>query len=244
VAIANGNDLAEWFGFCALALTIQGFEARSGFRKWISWTAAILSAFVVALTVSRGPLVVLAICLIIVFRKQARRSFLPILAVIALLVVVMASGVLNQVITQYTDRGTVETGRFTVWPRVVERIWASPGAGVGVSHLLTDSGFRIADGRIKMIPPHNAFLFIALASGVVPLFFFCLYWLIGLRGALKGSSPLNPNSAYLLPLWVYVFMSLFELDAAFEQPWAIVVMCACLPYSGFRFRREIRAGGK
>ena len=244
VAIANGNDLAEWFGFCALALTIQGFEAPSGFRRWISWTAAISSAFVVALTVSRGPLVMLALCLIIVFRKQARRSFLPILAVIALLVVVMASGVLNNVITQYTDRGMEETGRFTVWPRVVERIWASPGAGAGDSHLLTDSGFRQANGAIKMIPPHNAFLFIALGSGVVPLFFFCLYWLIGLRGALKGSSPLNPNSAYLLPLWVYAFMSLFELDAAFEQPWAIVVMCACLPYSGFRFRRETRAGDK
>jgi hypothetical protein len=242
VAIANGNDLAAWFGFCALALTIQGFEARSRFRMWISWTAAISSAFVVALTVSRGPLLALAVCLIIVFRKQARRSFLPILAVIVLLVVAMASGIFSSVITQYTDRGMEETGRFQVWPRVVERIWASPGAGVGVSHLLTDSGFRIADGRRKMIPPHNSFLYIALGAGVVPLFFFCLYWLMGLRGALKGSSPLNPNSAYLLPLWVYAFMSLFEIDSTFTQPWSTIVMCACLPYSGFRFHREIRAG--
>jgi hypothetical protein len=242
VAIANGNDLAAWFGFCTLALTIQGFEAPSKFRMWISWTAALLSAFVVALTVSRGPFVALAICLTIVFRKQARRSFLPILAVISLLVVAMASGVFNHVITQYTDRGMEETGRFVVWPRVFARIWASPGAGVGVSHLLTASDSMFSDGRIKMIPPHNAFLFIALASGVVPLFFFCLYWLMGLRGALKGSSPLNPNSAYLLPFFVYAFMSLFELDSTFTQPWSIIVMCACLPYSGFRYRREIRAG--
>jgi len=91
---------------------------------------------------------------------------------------------------------------------------------------------------------HNGFLFIGLTSGAVPLFFFCLYWLIGLRGALKGSSPLNPDSAYLLPLWVYAFMSLFEGDGTFLMPWSIISVCACLPHSGFRHRRETRSGSK
>jgi O-antigen ligase len=170
-----------------------------------------------------------------------RRSYLPILAIVALLAVVMASGVFDHVITQYTERGMEETGRFIIWPRVFERISASPGVGVGVSNLLTPSNDRTRTGTMKMIFPHNSFLFIALGSGVVPLFFFCLYWLVGLRGALKGSSPSNPNSAYLLPLWVYAFMSLFEIDATFTQTWSIIVMCACLPYSGFRYRREIRS---
>jgi O-antigen ligase len=248
VALANGNDLAEWFGFCALAHTIQGYEAPGGLRRWISWMAAISSAFVVALTVSRGPLLALAICLIIVFRKQLNRSFLQILAivalvVVALVVVAMASGVFNHVITQYTERGMEDTGRFLIWPRIFERIRASPGVGVGVSNTLTPFGTTRA-GTTKMIGPHNGFLSIALGSGVVPLFFFCLYWLIGLRGALKGSSPLNPNSAYLLPLWAYVFVSLFELDGTFMEPWSIITMCACLPYSGFRYRREIRSDSR
>lgn len=238
VALTNSNDLALWFGFCALAFTIRGFETPRGFRRWISWTAAILSAVVLALTVSRGPLIALVVCIIIVLRKQLKRGFLPILLVAALAVAAMASGVLDGAIQKYAERGTEDTGRFVVWPRVLARMWESPAAGVGVSRLFTplDNGF--------MIPPHNGFLFIGLASGAVPLLFFCLYWLIGLRGAVEGSSPLNPDSAYLLPLFVYAFMALFEDDGAFLATWSIISVCACLPHSGFRHRREIRSGSK
>jgi len=237
VAMANGNDLALWFGFCALALTIEGFETPRGFRRWISWTAAILSAVVLALTVSRGPLIALAVCIIIVLRKQLKRGFLPILLVAALAVATIASGVLDGAFQLYAQRGTEETGRFVIWPRVLARILESPVAGVGVSRISTPLGNH-------PIPPHNGFLFIALASGAVPLFFFSLYWLIGLRGALEGSSPLNPDSAYLLPLWVYAFMSLFEGDAVFMTTWSIISVCACLPHSGFRHRHASRSGSK
>jgi O-antigen ligase len=238
VAMANGNDLALWFGFCALALTIEGFETPRGFRRWISWTAAILSAVVLALTVSRGPLIALAVCIIIVLRKQLKRGFLQIFLVAALAVAAMASGVLDGAIQRYGQRTTEESGRFVIWPRVLARMWESPAAGVGLSRILTP-----LDNR-RMIPPHNGFLFIGLASGAVPLFFFCLYWLIGLRGALKGSSPQNPDSAYLLPLWVYAFMSLFEGDGTFMTTWSIISVCACLPHSGFRHRHESRSGSK
>jgi O-antigen ligase len=237
LGLSNANDLAAWFGFCALAFTIRGFEAARGFRKWISWTAAFSSVLVLALTVSRGPLVALAVCVIIVFRKHLNRSLLPILAVTTLAAAAMAFGVFDHVIEQYAERGMEETGRFVIWPQALARIWKSPVVGVGVSRILTPYSAR-------MVLPHNGFLFIMLASGAVPLFFFCLYWLISLRGALKGSSQLNLDSAYLLPLWLYAFMSLFEIDQVFMTAWSIISVSVCLPHSGFRHRREIQSGNK
>src|SRR5436190_13841927 len=79
VSLNNPNDLAGWFGFCAVYFVVLGLETRRGAVRIGAWGAGLLSIYVVGLTVSRGKLAAVAIAIVIALRRKLRRSFLPVL---------------------------------------------------------------------------------------------------------------------------------------------------------------------
>jgi hypothetical protein len=219
--LTNPNGLAAFFGFIAIAFTVRGMESRRRLTSWLSMAIALFSLFILALTVSRGPLLAYALGLVIALRKQLRRGFIPVLILVALGGGAFASGLLDRVIGSYSERATEDTGRSYLWSVASARFIESPIAGVGASR----TPIEMPGG--KEAPPHNAFLTIGCSSGIVPLLLFAGYWLVGLRGALRAS-PENPVCPYLLPLWVYAFFWDQFTSEAYFQPWSIFCVCICL----------------
>ena len=178
ISIANPNDLSAWFGFCALYLGIVSLEARRLHLRVLSTLAALGFMFVMVLTVSRGPLFSLVLALVVAFRRVLKRGFFALLPLVVIGWLVFGFGVFDQSAALYEGRGLSDSGRFAVWPLAAERFAAAPLTGVGVSQVATFVTKLNYDGTGEQIEvtPHNQFIFIALASGAIPLLLFLWYW--------------------------------------------------------------------
>ena len=221
VGLGNPNDLAAWFGFLALYFAILGLNTQRHFVRIVSYAIAIGTLFVVALTVSRSPILAVGIALVIASRNLLKRGFIPLLILSFSIWGVYESRVFDKYIAEYVERGTEETGRLVVWPLVINRIIDSPLIGVGLPKIETD-----VPGRVKPVTPHNNFLSIALASGIVPLFFFIGYWWSAAQGSFSSSisGDQRAGSPFQLPLIVYAFLQAQVLDLSFMLPWLIVTL--------------------
>lgn len=243
VGLANPNDLATWFGFCALYFAIVGMEMRRVTMRIASWLTAVGCLYVVGLTVSRGTLLAFAIGSIVAFRRLLKRGFLPLLLLFALSWVLYESGIFDRMTASYNARATEESGRLLVWPLVIERFLQSPFIGVGVSDLYT-----YVPDKNRAITPHNGFLYIALASGIVPLMFLMCYWWRAARGAFRTQGVQTAEAPFCLPLLLYAFLITMEGNLPFMKPWAIAALAMAIaagsPY-GVRevvMRRRTRKG--
>src|SRR5262249_20680242 len=175
VGWANPNQLAGWFGFCCVYWAIVSIETR---RKIVRVAAASIATgclFIVGLTVSRTALGAVAIAVIIAARHILKRGFLPVLLLVVPVFLIFSSGYFDQTIGFYEERGAEDSGRFAVWPLVIERFLDSPLIGV-------DDVATYVPEMQKEITPHNSFLFVGLASGIIPLAFFVAYWIKAVKG--------------------------------------------------------------
>lgn len=215
--LAHPGGLAGWFGFCAVYFAILGLENKRGVVRVITWLVAVGCMLIVGLTVERGPLLGMAIAITIGFRGILRRGFAPLLGVIILAGVFSVSGLFDRVVSQYQQRGMEETGRETIWPAVIERILAAPLVGVGASNVPTTPGGHLGD---RALAPHNSFLEIALASGVLPFTFYLGFWIWAFRRAFsRAARPVNRQ--FQLPFLLYLFVSVMFGDLN-TFPWGLL----------------------
>lgn len=229
VGFANPNDLASWFGFCTVFFTVLVIESKRNIVRVASLPVVAGCLLLVGLTVSRGALMALAIAIIVASRRLLKRGFFPVLFLAILTSLLLLSGLFDRSIELYTERGTEETGRLLVWPLVIERILASPLSGVGADAIGT-----YVPGGDHPITPHNSFLAVGLASGIVPLAFFTAYWIKAMRGAYRQSRGGLQDAPFQLPLIIYTFIIVFLSAGAFMFPWAIVALCNAMPRPGSR----------
>jgi hypothetical protein len=220
--LANPNALAVWFGFCAIYFLIRSLQTSGLHDRLISGGLALVSMLIVGLTVSRSVLVGVAVSLVLCFRDQLKRGFVPVLIAVVLLCGAFAYGLFDNTIGHYVSRGTEEEGRTGVIPYAFQRFLDFPLAGVGVSNIGT-----VVPGRESGTAPHNALLFFALSSGVVPIFLFLAYWSSAFRGALRSTSS-HPYAGYLMPLLIYCTVALLFNDTVYMFPWFVAVFSACL----------------
>jgi hypothetical protein len=236
--LANGNGLAAWFGFCCVYWTIVGLEAKRTAVRVASWLAATGCLYVVGLTVGRGALFAVAIAIIVALRRLLKRGFVPLLVLIILSWITYETGLFKPMADFYAARGVENTGRLTVWPLVLERFLSAPLGGVGISNIGTSTP------RGKVITPHNSFLYIALASGVVPLIFFLGYWIRTAREAFGPNVAQVPDAPFRLSLFIYVLLIDLQLNAYFMTPCTLVTLCvvSSTPYQLRRTKRlKLRA---
>lgn len=220
--LRNPNGLSVFFGFIAVAFTVRSTVSHGNLARGLHVAIALFSLFMVALTVSRGTLAACGVAIVVALRKQLRRSFIPILVLVALAGGAFAAGLFDDVLSSYSERGLEDTGRYSLWPLAFGRFIESPLAGVGVSKTYIE-----LPTRKEPVTPHNSFLFVGLSSGIIPLMLFAGYWLLGLRGALKASRK-DPAYPYLLPLWVYAFFLDQSGSQYFVEPWSTFCVCICL----------------
>ncbi|GJL62956.1 MAG: hypothetical protein NPIRA04_16100 [Nitrospirales bacterium] len=218
VGLANPNAFAMWFGFCYVYFLVLGLETKNYLVRVAAWSAAIFSIYFVAATVSRGPLLGIVIASAFAFKNVLKRSFLPIISFLVCLWCIYVSGIADELIGYYLERGTEESGRTYLWSVALESMWESWWVGVGISDAvitLPSSGYKTN--------PHNGFLFIGLASGIIPLLFFITYLARVIRGALVSSHSRNQYAAFVFPLTVFALLEVMIIGQAFMSIWHIVV---------------------
>lgn len=229
--LTNSNGLAVWFGFCVVSFGISALETKRGMVvRTLYGLAAAGSLLIVGLTVSRGALLGCAIALTVGFRRLLKRSFVPVLVLVSLAGVVLVSGLVDPIISGFEERAGEETGRFLVWPVVIERFLQSPMVGVGAERV----GTYVAEVG-KVYQPHNSFLHFALASGIVPLALYLAFWTMAARRLFSdvGGSEYSP---FRTPLLLYAFVA-FMLAGVSTEPWALLALTLGAS-SGISRRRE------
>lgn len=217
--IANPNSLGMWFGFCAVYFIFWGLECRKTDLRIFAWIAALVCLYVVMLTVSRAPLLAIALACVVGLRSALKRSFVPLLSLVLLTSLVYTSGVFDEKIDYYMTRGAEESGREKLWPKALERILNAPfiGYGLGDIQLPRSSG----NGYIN---PHNGLLHIALGGGILPVICFLMYLKRVGIGAVQLSRTAQAGEATLLPpLVTFAVFEIMVLDMVFMSPWTVVV---------------------
>ena len=240
--LGNSNGMAFWFGFCAIYFAVVGLETRRVALRLVAWTGAVACFFVIGLTVSRGTLLAVAISIVIAFRRLLNRSVVPLVLLLAAGWVVYLLGIFDRAAGSYTARGLEETGRMLVWPLALERFFNSPWYGVSTI------GTLIPGGAQFYITPHNAFLFLALSSGLVPLLLFGTYCARAALGVWRAHRSQHPDALFILPLFVFVFLVAQSSNAMFLDFPFIVTFAAALgaaelrgaPAVAARFSQRLR----
>ena len=216
--ISNPNVLGMWFGFCTVYFTFWGLQCRTPLWRAGSWAVAVGSFFIVALTVSRAPLLGIVLAAIVGFRSALKQNFLPVLLLVLAVGLVYVSGVFDEEMGYYASRGAEESGRGRLWPAAMERILESPWVGDGLDHI----GIQGRSG--KFMNPHNPILHIALGAGLLPVICFLGYLVtlvLGVRNMMQRVQV--GESALLPPLVAFGVFDMMTLDLAFMTPWMVVV---------------------
>jgi O-antigen ligase len=236
--LRNANGLGAWFGFCFVALTLFGLEAKAVTSRTLYWVAAIGCLFVALLSVSRGALIASAIAVTVGLRDVLKRGFVPVLLLVVLSGIAVESGIFGRAITLYSERGLEETGRIALWPFVVERIVASPLVGVGINNM----GTYVPEENRYIVTPHNTFLFFALSSGVIPFLLWTLFWFRSAKRALARHHHPSPYDRFRLPFLLYLLVT-FTLGDINGDPWVALAIAVVASPVIVRtaFRREARS---
>ena len=235
LTISNQNDLAAWFGFCCLYFAVLSLETRRLSVRLLSGISAIACLYVVALTVSRAPLIAAAVGIVVAFRRVLKHGFLPILSFAVVAWIAYGFGLFDRSASLYAARVFEETGRFLIWPAAIERFLASPFTGFGGSDVAT---FIPQAGTLAT--PHNQFIFIALASGLLPLLLFVAYWVHLGAEAVRLSARSHEDAVFLVPLFIYVSLIGLELNQPYMVQWAMATT-GTLGTAGFLLRAQRRS---
>jgi O-antigen ligase len=219
MSIGNSNDLAAWFGFCCVYFTVFSMDTKRPMLRAVSWSIVVVCLYVVGLTVSRGTLLAVAVATTVALRHLLKRGFIPVLLLLLLVGTIFELGLFEQSMAAFATRGTEETGRLLVWPLAIERFLSSPLAGVGGRNVETYVPFAH-----KPISPHNTFISIGLASGIVPLTFFLAYWVRAIRGALRSNAKRLPDAPFRIPLLIYIFLIELTTSGTFMFPYAVTTL--------------------
>jgi O-antigen ligase len=215
IGFGHTNAMGEWYGFCAVYFFVLGLTTTKNIYRILSFLIAVGCLYVVTLTVSRGPLLAIAVALVIASRRFLKDGFVPLLILTCLAGIVIETGLFDQTAKFYAARGTEETGRLAVWPLIIDSFLESPLVGVGHSHIgATPAGSHL-------VTPHNAFLYLAQSSGIVPLALFVVYWLRAGLTTFQADVAKSSEAILYVPLFVFTFLLINASAFGFMQPWAI-----------------------
>lgn len=219
--LANPNAFSMWFGFCAVYFMIVGLQAQNYIVRIGSWSAGLLCLYLVGITVSRGNLLGVSIACAFAFRKMLKRSFLPIIMLLIAGWLIYVTGIVDNLIDYYVERGAEETGRSYLWEVSLNKFLDAWWAGVGLSNsliTLPESGYETNS--------HNGLLFIAVSSGILPLILFVGYLVGTARAAYQAECEQRPDALFLFPLFIFALLTLMLSATVFMSPWHLVTFAA------------------
>jgi hypothetical protein len=221
ITIANPNDFGAWFGFCCVYFATLGLEVRRLWVRVLAWSLAVAALIILGMSGSRGPLFAAALSVVFALRRLLNRGFLPLLGLASAAWIAFVLGLFDRPAALYAERGLEDTGRLQAWPLAIARVLEFPAAGVGADHVLIELP---ATG--STVTPHNTLIFIALASGLVPLLLFVAYCAQLVRSAFSASSAADPETPFHRVLLLYTFLIAMNLNVVFMLPWAMATFAS------------------
>lgn len=226
VGFANPNDLSAWFGYCAVYFIVLSVESRRLFVRLFALGGLATSIIIIGVTVSRAPLIAVAVAAIFALRRLLKRSFVPLLALALLGVLAIQSGLVERAMGSYAERGMEDTGRMAVLPLALGRMIDNPIFGVGLANVATPMPFSQKD-----LTPHNSFIFVGLTSGILPLALYIAYWMAAYLSARRATRLKWMGSPLFVPAVIYSALIALELNAPFTFVWMIVALASPLSAS-------------
>ncbi len=240
VAFANPNDLALWFGFAAVYFIVAAIETKRNWTRLFGWGVAGLCFFVIGMTVSRSTLFAGVIALLVASRRVLKRGFLPLLVLLVVAGMAWSLGLFDAVVSSYMQRGMSSSGRLEVLPVAWERLQNRPYVGYGISNVAT---FVPVRGDFKT--PHNAFLTIGLAGGLVSLFPFILQLLFTGWQLIRWRVSRVADAPFYLPLSAYVFLGLLFSNGSYTSPYtAVTISAVSLPFLFHQLQKSLPGGAR
>lgn len=216
--IANPNSLGMWFGFSVVYFAFYGLQSRTLLQRAVYWAGALGSLYVVAITVSRGPILAIFLACAVGLHSVLKRNFYPAVSLVLLIWLAYESEIFNQLLDQYFVRGTTETGRGKMLPLVLQRIFDSPWTGVGLDAIRTPTPWHR-----RGMTPHNGLLYLWLGAGIIPLICFLGYLARAVRGSLQMMRRIRTEEAAIVPALVtFALIEIIILDTVFMSAWVVV----------------------
>jgi hypothetical protein len=220
--VGNPNDLGAWVGFAVLMFWLR-FLKTTNFRKRLQLGAcAFIGLLMLMQTLSRGSLLALAAGMVIaLLDTRIERKFITILVIAILGIIAWNTPVFLQGIKDYDVRMTEidKSPRIELFFNSVEEFFANPWFGNGADKVDVP-----IERRVNAESPHNGFLLLGIAGGVVPFFLFLGLWLTALYFAVsyRGRKPREDVSA--VPLLIYAFMQTLVSHFYWTHPWAVAAI--------------------
>lgn len=231
--IDNSNDLAAWIGFCALGFWLWVIQTKSIVFRWVFFSCAIVAFAIMGQTVSRGSLGIFLVGVLVSFRSIPLKRWLRFILIITVLtIIIIQIPIVKQNITFYQERLNQETGRFLVWPIIINMIVKQPLVGYGVKNVS-----QFVYTLRQDITPHNGILFLLMASGLIPFITFSALWISSFRIGLRKvtlNGCIDP-----LPLILYAFLQMLTSNLYFMAIWCIASIFYIFSINGLKSAQSI-----
>jgi len=175
-----------------LGFTVSSFDRFRGWRRTLLVSSVVLTMIATGLSNGRGPVLALAVGLIVFgFLFQKMRYALVTLLIVILVGSVASGGLIQRFKEQFQvdTQLRYEGGRLFIWNNSLEVIRDHPLLGVGqgnfrdeyIKHLRPDIG-----ERRKLTHAHSDYLNIAAIAGIPGLLFYLGVWGVVLRYLWRG----------------------------------------------------------
>lgn len=202
------------------ALVFFLFTTTSKKYRWVKWAGFSLSVGLILLSTSKASLVML-LTIVILFPLYRALRWNYTLAVPFFITVLLVAGSVAtlflgnaETILGSLGRDTTLTGRTTIWPAVLDKIWERPWLGYGYDTFWQGWEGESADvwsaEPIQVPHAHNGFLDLGLDVGLLGLSVFALSFITSWLRAVAWVR-LTKNAEGLWPLGYLTFMILSNI---------------------------------
>jgi O-antigen ligase len=225
LVMSNPSDLAYWCIFAVLA-SIAEVIRKKGFVRIAYIAVAIVSSIVLLLTVSRGGLLILVVCLLIFLTLNASKlggfgaMFTLLVTIgIALLIIFFTQ---TEAISQYEQRFAEETGDFSgrtfLLDEAIRVFLENPWLGTGKDEVNPPL-------HSKALVPHNQYLGLAVHYGIWPPIFLIMFLLQLATKAISSLMAKQEPSSYNVSSELFVFLLFFLLMSMVSNVMLLSTFC-------------------
>jgi O-antigen ligase len=216
--VDNANDLGYWLGFSFVIFWMWLWNYKSYLSAFLLMVGAITTLILLLNTVSRGALLATLIAVFLTIRavpKQKRLFYVILLFFVAAIFWLMPFP--RALVNNYLTRLFEDSGRVTLLQMGWEALRIAPFWGYGADNLF----FQVS--MEKATTPHNPFLMIGLSGGYLPLFLFCVLWLVAFSFLVKNKFE-SGQGIDGLTLFSYAFITSLLSNTMFTSIWVVSIL--------------------
>jgi O-antigen ligase len=225
IAMSNPSDLAYWCIFAVMA-SIAEVVSKKGFVRVAYMAVAIVSLMVLLLTVSRGALTILIVCILVFLLLNARKlggvgAIFALLATVGIALIIIYF-FQPEAITNYEQRIGEESGNFSgrtyLLDEAIRVFLENPWLGTG-----KDMVNPPLHSRANV--PHNQYLGLAVHYGIWPPIFLVIFLIQLVTKTISSLMAKQEPTSYNVSSELFVFLLFFLLMTMVSNVMLLSTFC-------------------